>query len=212
MYNFRVNSHHPDTTLFIPRKIMIQPLNNQPIPMVEEEEATGIVAELFDTIKRELQMPFVPNMIKTLGTSPAALAIHMGMYQAMYANLTLPHSLVAMIGYTVAEYANCEYCSVNNELICRTLGIDEETLAQVARDLGNINPERVRVIIQFCVKMSKYPQSLTNEDFERMRELGVSDEEILEIVIIAAHSVSADIIADTLKVPVERDVYVVLGR
>jgi uncharacterized peroxidase-related enzyme len=180
--------------------------------MIEEHEATGQVAELFDTVKRELQMPFVPNMIKTLGVSPAALAIHMGMFQAMYAHLTLPQSLVAMIGYTVAEYANCEYCGVNNELMCRTLGIDEETLAQVARDLGNVNPERVRVIIQFCVKMSKDPQSVTNEDFDRMRELGVSDEEILEIVIVAAHAVSADIIADTLKVPVESDVYAALGR
>jgi uncharacterized peroxidase-related enzyme len=180
--------------------------------MIKEHEATGEVAELFDTIKRELQIPFVPNMIKTLGTSPAALAMHMGMFQAMYAHLTLPHSLVAMIGYTVAEYANCEYCSVNNELLCRTLGIDESTLAQVARDLGNVNPERVREIIQFCIKMSKNPQSMTNNDFDRLREFGVSDEEILEIVIVASHAVSADIIADTLKVPVESDVYSALGR
>jgi len=188
-----------------------QPIN-QPIPMIEEQEATETVAELFDAVKRELQVPAVPNMIKTLGVSPAALAIHIGMFQAMTANVTLPFSLVAMIGYTVAEYANCEYCSANNELLCRTLGIDEETLAQVARDLGNVDPERVRVIIQFAVKMSKYPQSVTHEDFDRLREFGVSDEEILEIVIVAAHAVSADIIADTLKVPVEPDVYTALGR
>ena len=94
---------------------MTQSNNTQPIPMVEEEDATGIVAELYDTVKRELQMPFVPNMIKTLGASPAALAMHIGEFQAMYSNLTVPYSLVAMISYTVAEYANCEYCSVNNE-------------------------------------------------------------------------------------------------
>lgn len=191
---------------------MTQSTNTQPIPMVEEHEATGEVAELYDTVKRELQMPFVPNMIKTIGASPAALAIHMGMYQAMIANVTIPQSLVAMISYTVAEYANCEYCSVNNELLCRTLGIDERTLAQVARDLGNVNPERVRVIIQFSIKMSQNPQSVTNEDFEILREYGVSDAEILEIVMVAAHAVSADIIADTLKVPVESAVYAALGR
>jgi uncharacterized peroxidase-related enzyme len=184
----------------------------QPIPMIQEHEAVSPVAEMFDTIKRELHISFVSNMIKTLGVSPAALAMHLGMYQAMYSNLTLPHSLVAMISYTVSEYANCEYCSVNNELMCRTLGIDEETLAFVAKDLGNVNPERVRVIIQFCVKMSLNPQSVTNEDFEKMRDMGVTDEEILEIVIVAAHMVSADVIADTLKVPVEPDVYKALGR
>jgi uncharacterized peroxidase-related enzyme len=191
---------------------MTQSTNTQPIPMVEEHEATGQVAELFDTVKRELQMPNVPNMIKTLGRSPAALAMHIGMFQAMNANLTIPHSLVSMISYTVAEYANCEYCSANNELLCRILGFDEETLAQVAQDLGNVNPERVRVIIQFSVKMSKEPQSVTPEDFDRMREFGVSDAEILEIVVVAAHAVSADLIADTLKVPVESGVYAALGR
>lgn len=191
---------------------MTQSPDSQPIPMLEEHEATSQVAELYDAVKRELQMPFVPNMIKTLGSSPAALAMHMGMYQAMVSNLTLPFSLVAMISYTVAEYANCEYCGVNNELMCRTLGIDEETLAQVARDLGNVNPERIRVILKFCVKMSQNPQSVTNKDFDRMREMGVSDEEILEIIIIASHAVSADIIADTLKVPVESQVYAALGR
>jgi uncharacterized peroxidase-related enzyme len=191
---------------------MTHSIQTQPIPMVEEHEATGEVAELFNTIKRELQMPFVPNMIKTIGNSPAALAIHMGMYQIMIENVTIPQSLVAMISYTVAEYANCEYCSVNSELLCRTLGIDERTLAQVARDLGNVNPERVRVIIQFSIKMSQDPQSVTNEDFEILREYGVSDAEILEIVIVSAHAVSADIIADTLKVPVESEVYSALGR
>jgi uncharacterized peroxidase-related enzyme len=191
---------------------MTHSIQTQPIPMVEEHEATGEVAELFNTIKRELQMPFVPNMIKTIGNSPAALAIHMGMYQTMIENVTIPQSLVAMISYTVAEYANCEYCSVNSELLCRTLGIDERTLAQVARDLGNVNPERVRVIIQFSIKMSQDPQSVTNEDFEILREYGVSDAEILEIVIVSAHAVSADIIADTLKVTVESEVYSALGR
>jgi uncharacterized peroxidase-related enzyme len=213
----RLLIHHPlnglfNARLFIAGKIMIQSPNVQPIPMVEEHEAAGQVAELYDTIKRELQMPFVPNMLKTLGASPAALAIHMGRFQALYANLTIPHSLVAMIGYTVAEYANCEYCSVNNELMCRNLGIDEKVLAQVARDLGNVNPERVRVIIQFAVKMSHEPQTMTNEDFDKMREYGVNDAEILEIVMVVAHSVSSDIIADTLKVPVEQGVYAALGR
>jgi alkylhydroperoxidase family enzyme len=82
----------------------------------------------------------------------------------------------------------------------------------MARDLGNVNPERVRVIIEFSVKMSQDPQSVTHEDFDSMRELGVSDDEILEIIIVAAHAVSADIIADTLKVPVESEVYAGLGR
>jgi hypothetical protein len=75
-----------------------------------------------------------------------------------------------------------------------------------------VNPQRVRVILEFSVKMAQDPKSITQEDFDRMRDFVVSDEDILEIVLLAAHAVSADIIADTLRVPVETAVYDALGR
>lgn len=186
--------------------------NTQPIAMVEEDEATGEVAEMYEVIKREMQMPTVPNMMKTLATSPAALAMHWGAAQMYFAHMSIPLSLFAMIGYSVAEYSNCEYCSANNELMCLTLGIDEKTLAQVAQDLGNVNPQRVRAIIQFALKVAHEPLAMTHEDFDKVRAHGVSDEDIVEIILVAAHSVAADIMADALKVPVETAVYEALGR
>ena len=191
---------------------MSQSTNIQPIPMVEEDAASSEVAEIYEAVKREMQMPNVPNMMKTLATSPAALAMHWGAAQMYFAHMSIPLSLFAMIGYSVAEHSNCEYCSANNELMCLTLGIDEETLAQVARDLGNVNPQRVRAIIQFALKVANEPQTLTHEDFDKVRRQGVSDEDIVEIILVAAHSVAADIMADALKVPVETAVYQALGR
>jgi uncharacterized peroxidase-related enzyme len=184
----------------------------QPIPMVEEHEATGEVAEIYEAVKRDMQMLTVPNMVKTLAASPAALAMHWGGVQMLFAHMSIPQSLFAMIGYSVAEYSNCEYCSANGELMCRTLGIDEETLAQVARDLGNVKPQRVQAIIQFALKVAHEPLALTNEDFDKVRAQGVSDEDIVEIIVITARAVAADIMADALKVPVERATYEALGR
>ena len=40
------------------------------LPVIEEEEATGEVAAIYGEIKRELQMPFVPNIMKGLSGSP----------------------------------------------------------------------------------------------------------------------------------------------
>jgi alkylhydroperoxidase family enzyme len=53
---------------------------------------------------------------------------------------------------------------------------------------------------------------LTNEDFDKVRAQGVSDEDIVEIIVITARAVAADIMADALKVPVERATYEALGR
>ena len=40
---------------------------------VEESEATGEVAELYEDIQRGYGIPFVPNISKTLAISPAVL-------------------------------------------------------------------------------------------------------------------------------------------
>jgi len=183
-----------------------------PIPMVEEAEVTGEVAEIFSAIKRDMQMPSVPNMMKVFATSPSALAMLWGMNRAFYEHMTIPQSLAAMISYTIAAHSNCEYCSAGNEMACRTLGIDEDTLADLVKDLDNVNPHRIRAIIRFALKVAKDPQGLNNADYDKVREYGVTDEELVEIVLVTAVAVLADIVADALKIQVEPELAKALGR
>jgi hypothetical protein len=75
-----------------------------------------------------------------------------------------------MISYCVSEAKNCTYCAANGELHCRTLGIDEETLHMLARDLGNVSPLRVRAIIEFALKCAIRPQELVAEDYDQVRD------------------------------------------
>lgn len=186
--------------------------NPQPIPMVEEDEAADEVAEIYAAIKREMQIPFVPNMMKTFGASPSALTMYWEMNRIYFEHMSIPQSLAAMIGYTVAEHSNCVYCSAGNEMTCRTLGVDEATLANLAKDLGNVNPRRVRAIIIFALKVAKDPQGLTADDYDKVREHGVTDEDILEIILVTAVAVMADTIADALKIQVEPMIVEALGR
>jgi hypothetical protein len=43
------------------------------VPMIEEAEASGEVAELYADIQRDMGIPFVPNIDKALANSPNAL-------------------------------------------------------------------------------------------------------------------------------------------
>jgi uncharacterized peroxidase-related enzyme len=182
------------------------------LPMIEEKEAADEVARIYAEVKREIQIPFVPNAIKTLAVSPAALAIHWDFYRSFLEHTTMPQSLTAMILFTIAKTGNCEYCSASNELVCRTLGIDEETLTRLVEDLGNVSPQRIRVIIEFALKASLHPQSLVAADYERVREQGVTDEELTEIILIAAVGKYLDTLADALKIEVDSMVAEALGR
>src|SRR5919199_266454 len=174
------------------------------IPLVEEDEATGEVAALYEEIKREMMLPEVPNIFKALAASPAALAIEWAMFKALYQHGTLPQSLTAMLMYAIAEQNECQYCSASHELSCRTLGIDEETLHKLVHDLPHLSPERIRGTIQFALKVARSPKSLVREDYDALRAEGVSDEELVEIIVLAAMGSSGDVLADALKIDVDR--------
>lgn len=173
------------------------------LALVGEGEATGEMAEAFAEIKRALQVPFVPNSMRTLANSPAAFKIYWAFLRASLEHSRLPQSLQSIILYAIAERRDCEYCSAWNELSCRTLGIDEQTLAGVVEDLGNVSPERLQAILQFAIKASLHPKELSAEDYQRLREEGLSDEEIVEIVFMAAVAAMNDTLADALKIDVD---------
>ncbi|RIH86062.1 putative peroxidase-related enzyme [Calidithermus roseus] len=173
------------------------------LALVEEDEVTGEIAEAFAEVKRILQIPFVPNWMRVLANSPAAFKIYWAFLQASLKHSSLPESLQSIILYAIAERRNCEYCSAWNELSCRTLGIDEETLAAVVEDLGHVSPERLQAILKFAIKASLHPKELSAADYQRLREEGVSEEEIVEIVFLAAVASMNDTLADALKIDVD---------
>lgn len=173
------------------------------LTMIEEDEAPAEIAEIYDQIKRDLQLPIVPNMVKALANSPGALAIHWAINRSFEEHTTLPQALTSMILFTISETSNCTYCSTANELICRTLGINEETITALVKDLSNVSPQRIQVIIDFALRVAQDAQSLTLEDYDRVRAEGVTDEELIQIIQTAAVGVYLDIMADALKVDVD---------
>jgi uncharacterized peroxidase-related enzyme len=173
------------------------------IPIVEEAEAEGEIARIYEAYKRQMQIPYVPNILRGLATSPAALAFHWGFVKHLHKSLTLPESLFYMILYAIAESKNTQYCSANNELTCRTLGIDGSTIGALVEDIDVVTPQRMREIIKFALKAALDPQGLIAEDYQRVRDSGVSDDELVEIILIAAISNYNNTLSDALKIPVD---------
>ncbi len=171
--------------------------------LVEEHEATGEVAVIYEEIRRVMLVPEVPNFFKALAASPAALAIEWAGFKALYEHSTLPQSLLAMIMYAIAEQNECQYCSASHELSCRTLGIDEETLHKLVNDLPQLSPERIRATIGFALKVAGSPKALVREDYDVLRAQGLSEEELVEIIQLAAMASSGDVLADALKIEVD---------
>jgi len=174
-----------------------------PIRLIEEDEAGGEVAEIYEAIKRELQIPAVPNIDKALAHSPQALKATIGALQNLYGGSSLPQPVVSMMLYSIAVALDCQYCGSFHRLTCRTIGIDENMLAALGSNLGTVTPERVQAIIKFGTKAATAPKSLSKADFDALGELGISDAEIVEIIGLAALGRYLNIITDALKIEVD---------
>jgi uncharacterized peroxidase-related enzyme len=182
------------------------------LPIIEEDEATPEVARIYTEARRAMHQPNVPNIIKSVAVSPVALKTYWAMARTFYENTTLPDALVSMVLYAVAHSNDCQYCSAGHEANCRMMGVDEEILFAIAGDLAKLSPERVRVIIEFAVMVSLDPKSVSLEQYEQLRSFGISDAEIVEIVMVAGMGRLGDTLADSLKVEVDESVREALGR
>jgi len=180
--------------------------------MIEEDEAEGEVAQMYAMIRREMGMPYIPNAAKTLAASPGALGIFCDITRSFSTRASLPQSLISMILYTIAKTGNCKYCSATNELACRTLGMDEAALETLVEDLPSFSPQRVRVIIEFALKVALDRKNLVAKDYAKVRAQGISEAELVEIILIAAIAIFNDTVADALQIEVEHQVVEALGR
>jgi uncharacterized peroxidase-related enzyme len=181
------------------------------LPLLKEENATGDVAQTFADIRRRLRFPFVPNFFKAQVSSPNVLASTWFGVNTHLVGGTLPRALKEMIFVAVSAARNCEYCAVVHLALCKTVGVDEEMMDALVHDLDALMPQRTRDIVKFAVKCSQDPIRLSAEDFEKVRQHGLSDLELMEIVGMAAMATYCDIIADALKVEVDEPVLEILG-
>jgi alkylhydroperoxidase family enzyme len=84
------------------------------------------------------------------------------------------------------------------------MGIPAEVTDSVTTDLNLARvPPPQRAILEFAMKVARDPKSLTDEDFQKMREFGLSDGETMEVALMAAYSNFINAWADVSGIPLE---------
>src|SRR5688572_28612308 len=167
--------------------------------VMEEVEATGEVAEIFDEIRRTNGTPSVGIADLAAAISPATLISGTKLFYDFMQRMTLPPALLFMIHNAISSARKCQWCSISFQHACRSVGIDEEMLEALVRDLDAVTPKRTQEIIKFAVRCALDPQGLTEADYDRVREQGLSDEEIVAIIGWAAIAMYNDTLADAMK-------------
>ncbi len=102
------------------------------VEMIEEEAATGKVAEIYGDIKESFGIDFVPNMYKAMARNPAYLEASWNKIRAlMSVQGKLDDLTKAIIALTVSTMNGCSYCIEVYTGAVRKYGLDDDGITEV---------------------------------------------------------------------------------
>lgn len=166
------------------------------IPTLLAKEASQEVNSVYDEFSQKMRFPSAPNFIMTQGHSATVARGTWELVRNVLVTGQISRWIKEMIFAAISKDRNCHYCAAAHLACCRMLGINPAHLDSLVRDVTSIGDPKLRDMIIFAVKCSKDPQSLIEADYEQLRQHGLGQAEIVEIISMAALAVYANIIAD----------------
>ena len=148
---------------------------------IEPDQATGNAKVLLDAVNEKYGM--VPNLVRTLANSPAALQGYLAFGEALE-NGVLPAKLREQIALTVSEANGCGYCVAAHCAIGKSVGLNDRELSDARQ--SSSPDSKVEAGLHFARQLVENRGRAGDEDLNRVRRAGFGDAEIAEIVAVVA--------------------------
>ena len=156
------------------------------MPFIEEvgdDEATGPAAELF--AENRAEGGFVRNDSRVLAHRPKIAEAWAALAGSV--KETMDPRRYELATLAAARRLRSSYCMLAHGEIVREKFLDEQALRAVVRDHRSSDLDRTDVaVMDFAEKIVADATSVTQDDVDRLRELGLIDGEIFEVAATAA--------------------------
>ena len=150
---------------------------------VAETEATGAVAEMYDGDRSADGR--VPNTTKAFSLRPDVYAAWLQLGAAIRANMDLRRYELATIA--AARRLRSSYCMLAHGSVLIDRFMEADQVRELADDFESADLDPLDLaVMALADKVTADATSVTEGDIERLRRLGCSDEEIVDIVLAAA--------------------------
>ena len=151
----------------------------EPIP---EEDAEGATAEMYAADLDE--DGYVANSTKAFGHRPAVFAAWRQLGSTIGGSMDRRRYELATVA--AARVLRSSYCSLaHGKVLAEQFLGAERTIALATGAVDALDPLDAE-IVRFATLVTREPASVTAQDVERLRALGLSDEEILDVVLAVA--------------------------
>jgi uncharacterized peroxidase-related enzyme len=153
------------------------------IDTVPENQATGPVAAMYETDRQAFG--HLPNLSKGFSLRPDVYAAWRQLNGAIKANMDLRRYELATVA--AATRLRSSYCTLAHGSVLLDKFLSAEGVRAVVGDHDSAELDAVDVaVLELADKVVVDATSVTQADVDRLRSLGLSDTEILDVVLAAA--------------------------
>lgn len=147
------------------------------------------------------QLGVVPNLMKLVGHSPAALEGYLSLNGALNKG-KLNAALRERIALTVAQYNGCDYClSAHTYLGLNVAKLSEADIA-AAREHHN-DDARTAAALHFAYRVVAERGRVTDTDLAALRQAGYDEASVVEIVLVVALNVLTNYINNVAQTDID---------
>ena len=176
------------------------------IEVVQPHEAEGQLKEIYDNIISSRGKIAEVHKIQRL--NPHSIINHMELYQTiMFGQSPLKRVQREMLGVVVSKANNCEYCQIHHAEAVNHYWKDEERTNSLRANFKDAQLSGVdELMCSYAEELTKTPGTDTEQKyFEPLRNMGVSDREILDATLVISYFNFVNRIVLSLGVDVEEN-------
>lgn len=181
--------------------------------LLEYDDSDNDVKEIYDDIFEHLGNEGLVDYFKVLGeNNPHVLAVTWYILKNILVKGQLPRSLKELVFVAISNENNCKYCTSVHSAMCKIINIDDHTLNQVLQKSKNLNPLRVKLAVDFSIKMALHSDSITQEDHQVLMNAGLNKGEIFELMSLVSLVNYSNTLAQGMMIAVDKKIATYLGR
>lgn len=147
------------------------------------------------------QLGVVPNLMKLVGHSPAALEGYLSLNGAL-AKGKLDAKLRERIALAVAEFNGCEYCLAAHDYLGRNVAKLSGDEIDDARDFHAAEP-KAAAALRFARRVAEARGRVSDADLASLRAAGFDEAATIEIVVTVALNVLTNYVNNVAQTDVD---------
>lgn len=176
------------------------------IKVINHDEAFGELKAIYDELVRTRGK--LANVHKIQSLRPKSIIAHMTLYiELMYSHSELSRAQRELIGTVVSITNGCTYCTQHHSEALNHYWKDDKKIEKLINGhYTEILTNREIALYNFSKHLTENPEMHENNDFTQpLRDLGLSDTAILDIVLVTAYFNFVNRIVLALGVELEND-------